>query len=52
MQNYSTLTKAQKLKLVYTTIYRFSLSTEQKAKNLYYLKRGIKDLSLVEKIGF
>ncbi|MBK1973015.1 toprim domain-containing protein [Campylobacter sp. TTU-622] len=52
VQNYSKLTKAQKLKLIYTTIYRFSLSTEQKAKNLYYLKRGIKDLSLVEKIGF
>ncbi|MDV6114818.1 toprim domain-containing protein [Campylobacter jejuni] len=52
VQNYPTLTKAQKLKLIYTTIYRFSLSTEQKVKNLYYLKRGIKDLSLVEKIGF
>lgn len=52
VQSYSKLTKAQRLKLIYTTIYRFSLSTEQKAKNLYYIKRGIREISLVKKIGF
>ncbi len=52
VQSYSRLTKAQRLKIIYTTIYRFSLTTEQKAKNLYYLKRRITKLSLVEKIGF
>ncbi|HEG2659293.1 TPA: toprim domain-containing protein [Campylobacter coli] len=52
VQSYSKLTKAQRLKLIYTIIYRFSLSTEQKAKNLYYIKRGIREISLVKKIGF
>ncbi|EAI9156671.1 DNA primase [Campylobacter coli] len=52
VQSYSKLTKAQRLKLIYTTIHRFSLSTEQKAKNLYYIKRGIREISLVKKIGF
>lgn len=49
---YPRMSEAQKLKLVYTTLYRFSLKTNQKPKESYYLKRGITKLHLVDKIGF
>jgi len=52
MDSYSQMSKAQKLKMIYTAIYRFSLQTDSKAKNTFYLQRGIKNLDLVEKIGF
>lgn len=49
---YDKMSDAQKLKLIYTSLYRFSLSTNQERKEAYYLKRGIKKLNLVDKIGF
>lgn len=49
---YSKMNEAQRLKLIYTFLYRFSLQTNQKAKENYYLKRGITKLHLVDKIGF
>lgn len=49
---YPKMSEAQKLKLVYTSLYRFSLTTAQDKKEAYYLKRGIKKLHLVDKIGF
>lgn len=52
IKSYKDMSKEQKLKMVYTTIYLYSLSTEQKTKNAYYMGRGIKDISLVENIGF
>lgn len=52
LNKYATMTKAQKLKLVYSFIYRFSLKTSQDKKKTYYLTRGIEKLSLVEDLGF
>lgn len=49
---YPKLSDIQKLKLIYTSLYRFSLKTNQDKKEAYYLKRGIKKLHLVDKIGF
>ncbi|WP_270993442.1 toprim domain-containing protein [Campylobacter upsaliensis] len=49
---YHTLSQTQKLKLVYSFIYRFSLTTNQAKKKAYYLQRGIEKLSLVEDLGF
>ncbi|NDJ27960.1 DNA primase [Campylobacter sp. MIT 12-8780] len=49
---YPRMSEAQKLKLIYTSLYRFSLKTNQKPKESYYLKRGITKLHLVDKIGF
>ena len=49
---YNKMSDRQKLKLVYTSLYRFSLGTHQDKKEAYYLKRGIKKLELVDNIGF
>ncbi len=49
---YDKMSDAQKLKLIYTSLYRFSLETNQERKEAYYLKRDIKKLNLVDKIGF
>lgn len=52
LKQYEKLSQTQKLKLLYSFIYRFSLKTRQDKKKAYYLKRGIEKLSLVEHIGF
>lgn len=49
---YETLTKEQKLKMVYTTFYRFSLGTNQTPKYGYYKhERGIQN-RYIDKIGY
>ena len=52
LKQYERLNKAQRLKLLYSFIYRFSLTTNQAKKKAYYLQRGIEKLSLVEDLGF
>lgn len=52
VKKYVQLSKEQKLKLVYTYIYRFSLSTDRKKLYEYYNSRSIKKNKHIEKIGF
>ncbi len=52
VEQYNKLSKAQRLKLIYSTIHRFSLTTNQTPKNRYYLDRGIENLDLISNIGF
>lgn len=52
IEKYSEMTISQKLKMVYSYIYRYSLSTNQSLKYEYYKSRGIEKHSLLEKIGF
>lgn len=52
LKQYERLNKAQRLKLLYSFIYRFSLTTNQAKKKAYYLQRSIEKLSLVEDLGF
>lgn len=49
---YNDLKEAQKLKMAYTFIYRFSLYTNQDDKVKYYKSRGIEKHTLIDKIGF
>lgn len=50
---YSSLSKEQKIKMVYAFIYRFSLATEHTVKNEYYSKRAVaKENKYLQKIGF
>lgn len=53
INKYSSMKVEQKLKMVYTYIYNYSLQTEQKGKFEYYASRGI-DLNnlYIKKIGF
>jgi DNA primase len=50
--DYETLSPAQRLKTVYTAIYRESLTTDQSRKIQYYANRGIVNHPLLEIIGF
>lgn len=52
LDKYSEMTDSQKLKMVYSYLYRFSLKTEQTAKLGYYEGRGIKQHVLLDKIGY
>ena len=52
MSNYRSYSKEARLKLIYTTIYRFSLDTNQSKKIDYYKSRGIENQKNLEKIGF
>ena len=49
---YNQLNKEQKLKLVYTYIYRFSLTTNREKLTDYYSSRGIVNNPHMSKIGF
>ena len=49
---YETLNKEQKLKLIYTYIYRFSLTTDRKALEAYYDSRKVAKSPHIGKIGF
>jgi len=51
METYSSLKEYQKMKLVYSYIYRYSISTKREKLINYYQGRGIKS-SYVNKIGF
>ena len=51
-QKYNKMSKSQKLKMVYTAIYRLALATDQKAKYSYYSKRGIAPSERMEKIAY
>lgn len=51
--DYANMSDAQKLKILYTYVYRFSLNTNQSAKIEWYKeKRGIHSHSLLESIGW
>jgi DNA primase len=50
-EKYSTLSREQKLKMVYSYIYRYSLLCDRKKLNDYYASRKISNKHL-EKIGF
>jgi DNA primase len=53
MEIYSYLSKEEKVKMVYSFLYRYSLQTDQIAKIEYYKKRGIDDANkYLPKIGF
>jgi len=52
INKYKMLNKEQKLKLVYTYIYRFSLSTDRKALETYYASRKVDKSPHIGKIGF
>ena len=49
---YSSLSKTQKLKLVYTYVYRFSRLTNRERLNQYYHNRGIINNPHLNKIGY
>ena len=52
VNKYEILNKEQKLKLVYTFIYRFSLTTSRKALETYYVSRKVEKSPHLGKIGF
>lgn len=52
VNKYDQLNKEQKLKLVYTYLYRFSLLTDRKKLNNFYIKRGIQKNPHIAKIGY
>lgn len=53
LPKYSSLSDAQKMKIIYTTVYRFSLATDQAEKLAWYAnKRGIKEHYLLDQIGW
>ena len=52
IEKYDKLNKEQKLKLVYTFIYRFSLTTDRKVLEDYYASRKIVSNTHLSKIGF
>ena len=53
LPHYDKLNDERRLKLIYTTIYRFSLSTDQRAKLAYHAGRGIDvDHPLLQTIGY
>lgn len=53
ISKYSNMTIEQKLKMVYTYIYQYSLQTNQDGKNSYYASRGIDTTNLyIKQIGF
>ncbi len=52
VEKYDKLNKEQKLKLVYTFIYRFSLTTDRKVLEDYYASRKIVSNTHLGKIGF
>ena len=52
VNKYEILNKEQKLKLVYTFIYRFSLTTNRKALETYYTSRKVEKSPYLGKIGF
>lgn len=52
MPRYMDMDAERQLKMLYTYIYRFSLTTEQSEKIAYYKGRGIVDSVYMEKIGF
>ena len=49
---YSEMTKPQKLKMVYTAMYRFAFKTSQKPKYAYYANRGIGAKKAMKKIAY
>jgi len=52
VDKYYQLNEQQRLKLVYTYLYRYSLTTDRKKLNGYYQKRGIINNSHTKKIGY
>ncbi|WP_434656682.1 toprim domain-containing protein [Sulfurimonas sp. NW9] len=52
VKRYDRLNKEQKLKLVYTYLYRFSLTTNHTKLKNYYSSRGIENNLHISKIGF
>lgn len=52
MRLYPKMTRGQKMKMVYTFIYRFSRKGDQSAKLAYYESRGIEGHPSLAKIGF
>jgi DNA primase len=52
LPKYQKLKDSQRLKMVYTHIYRFSLKTDQQKKLAFYAKRGVADNPLVSVIGY
>lgn len=53
LPHYDRLNDEQKLKMVYTLIYRFSLQTDQQPKDIYHASRGISsNHPEVTKIGY
>lgn len=52
IEKYTSLEKRQQLKLVYTHIYRYSLSTKRESINNYYESRGIENNQHLSKLGF
>lgn len=52
LPKYSKMNKAQKLKLIYSFIYRYSLDTNHKHKFEYYKNRGIKNKDHLKDIGY
>ncbi|EGK8009086.1 DNA primase [Campylobacter lari] len=51
LKNYNNMNERQKLKMAYSFVYRFSLTTNQDEKISYYHKRKISK-DLIENIGF
>jgi len=52
IEKYANLTDSQKVKMVYTFVYRYSLKTSQDAKLAFYRSRGIETHQLIDTIGF
>lgn len=52
LPKYSTMSEKQRLKLIYTFVYRFSLTTDQKAKLNWYSSRGLSGSKFLGYLGF
>ena len=52
VNKYESLNREQKLKLVYSYLYRFSLTTDRKALETYYTSRKVEKSPHIGKIGF
>lgn len=52
LPKYPNMSELQRLKLIYTFVYRFSLTTDQRGKLSWYSSRGLSGSKFLEYLGF
>lgn len=52
LPKYSSMSEIQRLKLIYTFVYRFSLTTDQRGKLAWYYSRGLGESKFLDHLGF
>jgi len=52
LSKYPNMSELQRLKLIYTFIYRFSLTTNQRSKLFWYSSKGLSSSKFLEYLGF